>query len=312
MERFVLEIVAVLTIAVVLIVYHIGKTKNLQIAEKWVELQQFGDEFTLVGENGKTLIQDGLDRFVYFGAGRKNVIDLYGVLELKPRFDISRFLINWATGSSDKDTMVFSVRIPEKKNVLAIVRREKANQLTQNRWDIDQVAKPREFASFPKDFVILTDVHEFAQHFTQTQVLELIDSPYLERITLSDLPAEKPDTLDGLKTDTRLEIVFQYPQSDEDIVKMNKLVLVLVDLIGSIQLSADAKSKSAKIRQTVEQYILKLQETANRERLRNEKISQKKQEAERLAKQSPQQLRKLEEKERVRQMKKNAKKGKIQ
>jgi hypothetical protein len=212
---FAFEIMVIALLVLYLVVYYKGKSQNEQIARKWVQANSssFEKEFAEIGSKGKKLIYDGPKDYIFYATGREHVQFLYGFLTLKPRHDLIGQLFEYLFGpvSYDKVTMEVTMNPSETDSIVfGILPKSSASKMTKERWDLDQFAKSRDVAGFPKsDYVLLTENHEVTGPLVQLESFKKalwnslgldqngkgtqFSHPILEQVVYSDITSTKPE-----------------------------------------------------------------------------------------------------------------------
>jgi hypothetical protein len=214
---FAFEIMIIGLVTVYLAAYYKGKRENEMIARKWLEANKklYEDEFAQVGDDhGKTLIFDGPKDYIFYATGRDYVQHVYGLISLKPRHDLIARLFDYFFGASSYDKVsIIATMNPEETDsvVFGILPRSKVSDISKSRWDLDQFAKAKEVAGFPKDdFVLLTENPEVTAPLVQLGTTKKMlwnslgldqqgkgdrfSEPIFEQMTYSDISHTKPET----------------------------------------------------------------------------------------------------------------------
>lgn len=133
-------------------------------------------------------------------------------------------------------------------------------------------------------------------------------SDRLESLIISSLPSEEPDMFES---DGSLIVTLNYSMNDDGFDPLVELACELPDYISQYRFTGDIKSKINKNREELVKEFSKKAAADRAEELQRKKAEAKRAEEERVKKMSPAEQRKWEEKERVRNMKKQQKKRKV-
>ncbi|KAJ3296185.1 Coiled-coil domain-containing protein 47 [Borealophlyctis nickersoniae] len=333
-------------LVLVVVLQRAGQNKNAEIAKNWARatLPVWERNFSLIGDSGHSLIRDGPRDFLIYFSGRVHVKSIHGVLHLAARTDIIQRVVDLLKpkGACDKLTIRATLNKEESDPIIfAILPTSSAPEVVKERWDLNDFAIKRDLAGFPKQYYSLyTDSPEFAgilwddANFKKAIWSSLgldeqgngqpLEKPLIERIILSDLPQEQPQKVEDLsECNKELEFVFRLPnlarlsqEEQASLMAQAELVLDTIDHVGQHgKLSAESRAKAKKLRQVAEEAILKATAEERKAELAKKKLQEKRARDEQVAKLSPEEQRRYEEKERKKAakeaQKKALKKGKM-
>ncbi|KAL7005763.1 hypothetical protein EMMF5_004678 [Cystobasidiomycetes sp. EMM_F5] len=219
--------------------------------------------------------------------------------------------------------------------IWAIVRRHALMQVREARWDLasfGQPVEPKELSVLPnkqgEQFVILSENGQVTELFLRNSkgpsgILELLGSQepaakkavkWLESIAISDIVAKRPDEpvlekAGKIPQSRRLTMTMTLPPASHaaETLPLVELALNIVDVLNGSTLSSDVVAKGRKRRTEV--YNLLLSESrkeANDKKIAEARAIKKRADEEKREKMTPQERRKLEAKERDKEMKKMA------
>ncbi|KAI8918008.1 hypothetical protein BC831DRAFT_516334 [Entophlyctis helioformis] len=340
------EALMVLAMAAYFVLFTFGKRTNRELARHWMRmtLPVWEANFAHVGSNeGHKLIRDGPRDYIFYASGRNYVKHVYGFVRLVSRQDPIQWLIDYAQKKDLYDKVTLKVTFDDKVAdpfVLSILPFRTNNKIVKSRWDLNNFTKPRDLPGMPKDeYQLATDAPEFSNALWKNEKIRAMlfkslglsatgegtpaKYPMIDEIIFSDLPKTKPETMEALQVPRTLTVVFRLPNvvkpTDEDvrtITELTEFVMELIDLVGEHgSFSNEGKAKVNKLRLGAVDTINKAQEEARKEELAKKKAAEKKARDEQVAKLSPEEQRKYEEKEKKRELKKSqsklAKRGKM-
>ncbi|KAI8883686.1 DUF1682-domain-containing protein [Backusella circina FSU 941] len=326
LQDFQMEIVLLTGFLVYTLVWYQGKRNNLSKAKNWLEgqIDYINSQFALVGDkttNEKSvLMMDGPSDYLLYTSGRRNVQFGHWWFKLKPRNDVltlftTKILSTFtSTTPPAADRVVLTLTLDKEINeqfVFGVVKKELADDLYKKRFDLKNTGKIASSKVIPENFTIYAEAQKLADAILTTKVGEIIsqNADRLESLVISSLPAVEPEMFesDGAIT---ISLSFLLP-NDNQSDRFVELACELPDIVAQLRLAADVKSKVRKNREELTKEFSKKVAAERAEELQKKKADAKRAEEERVKKLSPAEQRKYEEKERVRQMKKQQKKRKM-
>ncbi|KAI8799832.1 hypothetical protein BJ742DRAFT_686727, partial [Cladochytrium replicatum] len=314
---FLSEIGLALALVVYMIYYYLNSEANVPLVKAWYDNtdQIWSSNFAAMGNPDAKVIKDSPRDYVFYATGRMYVKYLYGYLRvILPRHDLLQSIIEYVW-PIEHDELVYKIALNDNESddfVFAIVRKDKYKEISKERWDLETFGKPRtDLPNFPHQYyTLVTDAPEFAtQVVSEPRIIKALwaavglndrgqgtplKEPYLESIELTDMPAEKPASLEELEKAVKtLTIKFRLPKlvplEESEAERLKTLTQLVIDIIDSV-------GQFGKL---------------PLEALYKEKLEEKKKRDEALAKLTPDERRRQEDKERKKEVKKNLKRGKI-
>ncbi|KAI9363568.1 hypothetical protein BD770DRAFT_379900 [Pilaira anomala] len=321
---FHMEIALTCTFLALIFVWYSGKKTNLNKAKSWVnnQIEYLENQFALVGDklaNDKSVLMvDGPSDFLLYTSGRRNVQFGHWWLKMKPRNDMLTLfttqllaLVGYAKPATDRVnlTMALDKALPEKL-VFAVIKKESAQELHKNRFDLKRFGKVASSKVVPANLTIYAETQKLADCILAGKVGELIAqaSDRLDSLIISSLPNEEPEMFE---TDDFITVSLDFALPTSGFDPLVELACELPDAIAQLRLPSDTKSKINKNREELVKEFSKKAAAERAEELQRKKAEAKRAEEERVKKMSPAEQRKWEEKERLRSMKKQQKKKKM-
>jgi len=338
------EICLLSVLAIYLLVYINGKTKNEKIAKNWLisTYKIWKENFAELGiEDGSTLVRDGNHEFWYYATGRKYCQSVFTRVQLRPRQDIIATLLKINKPVYDKIVMEAVLNKNESDDfIFAMMDRRLETDIKKGRYDLKTFTKRFKGNNAPDQFyyTVLTDAFDFAtRFFDATFVKHAIqlslgkldnpvskrNTPWIESIIITDQQTTEPDIdkilseeppLPPKKTLTvTVRIPSDYDKKTEDmealVNELTGLMIHIIDFIGEHgRVDMDTKNKLKKIRDNAKAAITHKIEEKNKEELNKKKLEQKRARAAEVTKMSADKQRKYEEKLRKQELKKSLKK----
>ncbi|KAF0427881.1 DUF1682-domain-containing protein [Gigaspora margarita] len=308
LSDFYREMAMIVMIVVYLIVYFIGKRANEAIAVKWMEkhIALLKENFSLVGnDKGSSLIQDGPADYLFYLSGRRNCQFIHGRITLKPRHDILQIITNFVTSQfSSKavtDTVTYNVTMNDGAYddfVFGITKKDRASDLRQSRYDLKTFTKQSNNNLLPNVFNVHSESVEISDTILSNRVIELLkaSSQYLTYLIITDQPRIRPEKIIENKQKL-LTVMHELPNDTSkfsDVTIITELVLTLIDFIpGQCSFRAETRQKFNKNREEADKVIQKNLAAERQEEIQQKKADKKRAEAERVAKLSPEEQRKV-------------------
>ncbi|GBB97251.1 hypothetical protein RclHR1_02950010 [Rhizophagus clarus] len=317
------EIFMLACVVIYLINYFIGKEINENIAKKWIgaHISLLRDNFALVGigSSGKPLLRDGPADYVFYLSGRRNCQFVHGRITLKPRHNliqtITNIIISQFSSKIIEDTVTFHVYMNDDYDdfVFAITKKDYSREFRTSRYDLSDFTKQVNNSHLPESFYAQTESSDITDTFLTKQVVELLkeSESYLNAFIVTDRPRVRPEKV----VSDQPKLLSVYCSIPEDLSKINdtlsvsELIMYLIDFIPArCSFKIETKNKLKKNREEAEKIVNKALEAERQEAIQQKKAEKKRAEAERVAKLSPDEQRKYEERERKRELKKKQKK----
>ncbi|KAI8069232.1 hypothetical protein BC940DRAFT_29479 [Gongronella butleri] len=316
---FFTEITMVCFLGFFVAVYWFGAKANRAVASSWAETHNkyFLGQFSLVGDRADsartTIFKDGPADYFLYTSGRVYVQFAHWCLKLKPRNDPISLLTSTVfsmVGMADsvKDRADITVTMDSNtKNrfVFAIMDKSIAQDKHDKRYDLSKLTKLAS-TKLPSNLVVYTEAQKVAELLLAGQVGDILrDASGLEQVIITYLPDYEPARL---KLDNDLTINVIYTIEDAKSTRLVELPMALADAIGSMNMPADVRTKLQKNSEGLRKEFAKREAEDRAEELAKKKADAKRAESERVQKMSASEQRKYDEKERIREKKKELKK----
>ncbi|KAG0476916.1 hypothetical protein HPP92_013757 [Vanilla planifolia] len=319
---FVTEIVCVSFLIVFTINYFIGKRQNELIALCWASQfatkgSVFDRNFSLLGtgdgkEDAPLLLKEGQEVFKFYASGRRYCKHLLATMELRSRHDLIARIAGLLF--RNKDTITFEVAMNDDAMdnvVLALARKKMAKSMHKEAWDLQKFATvmanpPSGRRWVAEDLMVVTESREVAGDLINDAVIDQVfGDKAFEKFGKGFISLHFSDQRPGSQKKVLL-LKFVLPDANNmaDMTRLVNLVPFYIDLIGRYKLSSQARPKTETARAKSAQEAFKEQQSKRQEVLQKKKAEKKKQMEEAEVKLSSEVIRKREEKERARQMKK--------
>ncbi|XP_042379692.1 uncharacterized protein At5g49945-like [Zingiber officinale] len=318
------EIVCVSFLICFLINYFTGKRENETIALAWATKfatkdSIFEKNFSLLGTgDGKDtalLLKEGQDVFKFYASGRRYCQSLLATMEMRNRHDLISRAIDLVL--SNKDVITFEVAMNEESMdhvVLAVARRKLAKNMHKEERDLQRYANPgmnppsgRKWIA--DELLVVTESKEVAGDLITDAVLDQVfGEKAFEKFGKWFISMHFSDQRPGSHKKT-LTFKFALPDANSmsDMTRLVALVPYYIDLIGRYKLSSHARSKTEAVRAKVAQEVYRELLGLRQEAIQKKKAEKKETET----KLGAEALRKKEEKDRARQLKKSMPKVKM-
>ncbi|KAJ6803262.1 uncharacterized protein M6B38_107610 [Iris pallida] len=305
-----------------------GKRQNELIALAWASRfatpgSIFDKNFSLLGTgDGKNdaplLLKEGQDAFKFYASGRRFCGGLLATMELKSRHDLIARIVDLVFPK--KDTITFEVVMNEDAMdhvLVALARKKMAKAMHKECRDLARFGNL--MASGPsgrkwvaEELMVVTESKEVAGDMITEVVLDQVfGEKAFEKFGKWFISMHLSDQQPGSH---KKILIFKFAlpgvNNMEDMTRLVALVPYYIDLIGRYKLSSQARSKTEAARSKAAQEAYKELQYARQEELQRRKAEKKKLMEEAESKLSAEALRKREEKERARQLKKSGPKVK--
>ncbi|KAF8404209.1 hypothetical protein HHK36_009092 [Tetracentron sinense] len=326
LRSYTVEIVCVSFLIAFIFNYFTGKRENENIALSWasrfaIKDSIFEKNFSLLGTgDGKDtplLLKEGQNVFKFYASGRRFCQGLLATMELQSRHDLISRVYNLIVPC--KDEITFEVYMNEDamdQVVFALAKKKAAKVMHKEVMDLQRyanlVSAPNNRKWVVEDLAVISESKEVAGDLISETVLDQVfGDKAFEKFGKGFISLHFSDQHVGTH---RKMLLFKFALTDAnhmaDMTRLVALVPYYIDLIGRYKLSSQARSKTEAARSKAAQEAYKELLNARQEALQKRKADRKKMmEAE--AKLSAEVIRKKEEKERSRQMKKGKPKVKM-
>ncbi|MQL72768.1 hypothetical protein Taro_005102 [Colocasia esculenta] len=300
--------------------YFSGKKENENIALAWAAKfatkdTVFERNFSLLGTgDGKDtplLLKEGQDAFKFYASGRRFCQRLLATMELRPRHDLIARILDLVFPK--RDTITFEVIMNEDAMdhlVFAVARKKLARTMQKDERDLQRYASllatpPAGRKWLPEELTVVSESKEVAGDLITEAVLDQVfGDKAFEKFGKGFISLHFSDQYPGPH---KRMLIFKFLLPDaKNMVDMTRLVTLVpyyIDLIGRYKLSPQARTKTEAARAKAAQEAYRELQNARQEALLRKKAEKKKQ-MEPDTKLSAEAIRKKEEKDRTRQMKK--------
>eukprot|EP00262_Sarcandra_glabra_P006466 TRINITY_DN18785_c0_g1_i1.p1 TRINITY_DN18785_c0_g1~~TRINITY_DN18785_c0_g1_i1.p1 ORF type:complete len:484 (-),score=73.23 TRINITY_DN18785_c0_g1_i1:237-1688(-) len=326
-RSFTVEIICISFLVAFVFNYFTGKRENENIALAWASRfatkdSIFEKNFSLLGTgDGKDtplLLKEGQNVFKFYASGRRFVQGLLATMELRSRHDLISRIFDLIVPS--KDTITFEVYMNDDcmdQVVFALAKKKAAKVMHKEARDLQYyanlVATPANRKWVSEDLMVISESREVAGDLITEAVLDQVfGDKAFEKFGKGFISLHFSDQHSGSQ---RKMLLFKFALPDAnnmaDMTRLVALVPYYIDLVGRYKLSSQARSKTEVARSKVAQEAYRELQNARQEALQKKKAERRKLAEEAEAKLSAEAVRKREDKERARQMKKAMPKVKI-
>ncbi|KAI9263331.1 hypothetical protein BDA99DRAFT_509970 [Phascolomyces articulosus] len=299
-----------------IVLWYSGSSANASKAKKWLDsqIEYLNQQFAMIGNKAdKTvLFKDGPNDYQLYVTGRRNVQFGHWWINLKPRSDILGWVVSLVAslvgyGETPADQLTIDMTLDKDLNkafVFAILPKDKAQSIRDNRYDLKQFTRLADSPQLPSNLTVYTEVQKLADQILSSKVSELISqSPDFKSLIITSQTDYEPEKYKGDQ-----ELTFHLTANLSDRREMVELACLLPDIINDLHLTTDIKNKLKKNREELEKKAAKALAEERAEELARKKAEAKKAEADKVKSMTPAEQRKWEEKERIRELKKSQKK----
>lgn len=328
LRAFSVEIACVSFLICFVLNYFTGKRQNENIALAWATKfatrdSIFDKNFSLLGTgDGKDtplLLKEGQDVFKFYASGRRFCQGMLATMEMRARHDLLSKFVELVFPR--KDTITFEVVMNEDAMdhvVLAVARKKAAKTMQKEERDLQRFANVLTSAPAGRKWVsdelaVVAESKEVAGDMITEAVLDqVLGEKAFEKFGKWFISLHLSDQLAGsYKKVLTFKFVLPDASNMSEMTRLVALVPYYIDLVGRYKLSSHARSKTDGARTKAAQEAFRELQSARQEALQRKKAEKKKLMEEADAKLSAEALRKKEEKERARQMKKSGPKVKM-
>uniref|UniRef100_A0A0D3G809 DUF1682 domain-containing protein n=1 Tax=Oryza barthii TaxID=65489 RepID=A0A0D3G809_9ORYZ len=328
LRAYTVEIACVSFLICFLLNYFTGKRQNEAIALAWATRfatrdSIFDKNFSLLGTgDGKDtplLMKEGQDVFKFYASGRRYCQGMLATMEMRARHDLLSKLVELVFPR--KDTITFEVVMNEEAMdhvMLAVARKKAAKTMQKEERDLQKFAGVLTSAPAGRRWVadelaVVAESKEVAGDMITEAVLDqVLGDKAFEKFGKWFISLHFSDQLAGsYKKVLSFKFVLPDASNMAEMTRLVALVPYYIDLVGRYKLSNHARSKTEAARTKAAQEAFREQQGLRQEALQRKKAEKKKLMEEAEAKLSAEALRKKEEKERARQMKKSMPKVKM-
>ncbi|XP_019851221.1 PREDICTED: coiled-coil domain-containing protein 47-like isoform X2 [Amphimedon queenslandica] len=326
-EAYLVEICICLGIALYISNYLLGRTKNTNIAEGWMvhNLPILHSQFVLVGDDGEGeeptqnhVVRRSENSFTVWASGRINCDGLLVHLELMKRHDLIHVILGLFRPVPDTISFIFQCADGDMDSVItAICPRKTATKMSKEYEDLSKYCsgiRSGEKHNLPSSLSVISETFDSAisvlsggvAKFLSNHADMLLSLHVTDQYTGLKEEGEESETVTIKKGEKRIHLTFKLPSDLDQTTELLDFALKLLDHVKHIRLSREAKDKATKNRQLVVQEQEKLQHQQRQEAAQQRKEEKKKAEKEKMLEETDaDKVRKWEEKEYKKQMKKS-------
>ncbi|URE42024.1 hypothetical protein MUK42_16115 [Musa troglodytarum] len=319
LRSYFLEIACVTFLICFAFNYFHGKRRNEAIALAWaakfaVKDSIFDKNFSLLGtgdgNDTPLLLKEGQDVFKFYASGRRYCQGMLATMELLSRHDLISRAVHLVL--SKKDTITFEVVMNEDAMdhvVLALARKKTAKMMHKEERDLQRFASPvvappagRKWVA--DELMVVAESKEVAGDLITDVVLDQVfGDKAFEKFGKWFVSLHFSDQSPGShKKILMFKFVLPGAKNISDMSRLVTLVPYYIDLKGRYKLSSHAQTEAARAKAAQEAH--KELQNARQEAMQKKKAEKKKLMEEVEAKLGAEALRKKEDKERARQLKK--------
>ncbi|KAJ0973248.1 hypothetical protein J5N97_021207 [Dioscorea zingiberensis] len=322
LRSYTTEIVCVSFLIAFAINYFTGKRENENIALTWAshfatQNSIFDKNFSLLGagdgKDSPLLLKEGQDVFKFWASGRRYCKGLLATMELRSRHDlISRI---WDMVFVKKDVITFEVMMDDDAMdhvVMAVARKKAAKAMHKELRDLQQfasimVSPPAGRKWVAEELAVVTESKEVvADLITEVVLDQVLGEKAFEKFGKGFISLHFSDHYPGSQ---KKMLIFKFALPDAknmaDMTRLVTLVPYYIDVIGRYKLSSQARAKTDAARAKAAQEAYKELQNARQEALQKKKAEKKKLVEDAETKLNAESIRRKEEKERARQLKKS-------
>lgn len=320
-QSYLVEIVCVSFLIMFVINYFTGKRENENLALSWAAKfatkdSIFEKNFSLLGvgegDDSPLLLKEGQNVFKFYASGRRYCQGLLATMELKSRHDLLSRIYNMVVPCKDEISIEVYMNDDAMDHVVfALARKKMAKAMQKELRDLQRFAgsvvqPPNGRKWVAEELTVVSESKEVAGDLITEAVLEQVfGEKSFEKYGKGFISMHVSDQLPGTQKKMLL-FKFALPDANNmaDMTRLVALVPYYIDLVGRYKLSSQARSKTEAARAKAAQEAYKELQGARQEALQKKKAERKKMLEEAEAKLSAEAIRKKEDKERARQMKK--------
>lgn len=320
-QSYLVEIVCVSFLIMFVINYFTGKRENENLALSWAAKfatkdSIFEKNFSLLGvgegDDSPLLLKEGQNVFKFYASGRRYCQGLLATMELKSRHDLLSRIYNMVVPCKDEISIEVYMNDDAMDHVVfALARKKMAKAMQKELRDLQRFAgsvvqPPNGRKWVAEELTVVSESKEVAGDLITEAVLEQVfGEKSFEKYGKGFISMHVSDQLPGTQKKMLL-FKFALPDANNmaDMSRLVALVPYYIDLVGRYKLSSQARSKTEAARAKAAQEAYKELQGARQEALQKKKAERKKMLEEAEAKLSAEAIRKKEDKERARQMKK--------
>lgn len=317
-QNYYIELACVAFLIVFAIAYFLGKKENEKIALAWAAQfackdRIFEKNFSLLGTGTEAdsplLIKEGQNVFKFYASGRRFCRGLLATMDLRCRHDLITCM--WYYVSPRKDEITIDVYMNDENMeplAFALVRKKNAKAILKDSKDLQTYAalQPQR-KGLSDELAVISESRDLVSDLLTDIVLDQVfGEKAFEKHGSNFISLHFTDEFPLGSHKKILQFKFTLPSANSmgDMSRLIALVPYYIDLLGRYKLSVQLRAKAESARAKVAQEAFKDAQGARQEALLKKKEERRKALESSDSRLSVETLRKREEKERLRQMKK--------
>ncbi|KAI5077911.1 hypothetical protein GOP47_0007735 [Adiantum capillus-veneris] len=324
-RNFYIEVACIFFLIFFAIAYFLGKKENENIALAWAAQFAgkngiFDKNFSLLGTSTEpdspVLIKEGQNIFKFYASGRRFCRGLLATMDLQCRHDLITCM--WYFVSPRKDEITIDVFMNDENMepfTFALVRKKNVKTILKDWKDLQTYAGAQvQRTGLSEELAIIAEFRDLAYDVvTETALDQVFGEKAFERFGKHFVSMHFTDEFPSGAHKRILQFKFTLPSINSmgDMSRLIALVPYYIDLLGRYKLSTQLRAKADAARAKVAQEAFKEAQTARQEASQKRKQERRKAFESVDSKLSVEAIRKREEKERLRQMKKSMPRIKI-
>ncbi|KAH7438521.1 hypothetical protein KP509_04G018600 [Ceratopteris richardii] len=318
LRKFIVEICCTLFLIFFAIAYFVGKKENEKIALAWIAAYACKDgildkNFSLMGVTAEPdaplLSKEGQTIFKFYASGRRYCRGLLATMDLQCRHDLITCM--WYLVSPRKDEMTIDVFMNDENMepiTFALSRKKNVKAMLKDCKDLQTYAGTQvQRTGLSEELVAITEFRDLAYDFvTETLLDQVFGDKAFRKIGKYFISMHFTDDFPSGTHKRMLQFKFAIPPVNRmgEMSQLIALVPYYIDLLGRYKLSPQLRAKADAARAKVAHEAFKEAQTARQEALQKMKEEKRRALENSGSKLTMEALRKREEKQRLRLMKK--------
>jgi Protein of unknown function (DUF1682) len=331
------ELIIIGFMIIYVILHYVGVGFNKSKISYWIKSHRevLGNQFYQVGpvpnKDGQKeqdlVVSDSPTIYTTYATGRVNVKSLTGRFELLGRQNFITLAMEYlfdffSTGKtpSDKIDIVITPSDPSAIEgfVFAVVNKSNMRAAREDNYFLS-LTKTTDSAKLPPQFTFMSESAEITDILYSKELADAVEGSdgVLQYISITDLPGPAPTRLDDLKSSSKVVLSLNFPSNETQAAASAKIVNAAINLVDVLVSKKpwrlEVSKKTRATREAEVKKALKNLDIQKQEQLAMKKADLKREQEANLAKLSPAEQRKAEQKERDkdlrRQRSKQTKKG---
>lgn len=269
------------------------------------------------------VVSDSPTSFTTYATGRVNINSLTGQFELLGRQNFITLAMDYGfdfffSGKTPKDKIELTI-VPSDPSaiepfVFAVVNKSNMRTAREDNYFLS-LTRTSDSAKLPPTFTFMSEGAEINETLYSKELAEAIDGSdkVLEYLAVTDLPGPAPALLDDLKPSPKIVLSLKFPRNEEQAKASARVLNAAINLVDVLVAKKAWRPEIVKkIRATREAEVkkaLKSLDIQKQEKLAQKKAEVKREQEANLAKLSPAEQRKAEQKERERELRRQKNKN---